>query len=505
MKKVIILLFLSVIVLASCGGGGSSSTAAKVPASITVTPANNTLSIGKTQQFTAIVKYSDGTTQDLTPSVIWRSSDINKATIASNGIVTTVAVGDVQITADLGGVKDTTTLTVASKMLVSIAVSPATPSIALGSSQQFTATGTYSDGTTQDLNLTTSPSITWKSSDTTVATIDSSGKATASASVSGPTTITAAVGSVSGTTTLAVIAASVQSIAITPANPSIAAGTTQQFIATGTLLGGATQDLTTSVIWISDNPLDTITSNGLVTTGTVGATSRTTTITAMLGGKSDSTTLTVTPETLAYIDVTSTRSSISAGTTLQFTATGNFSDGSHQVLTASATWRSSDSAVATIDSSGKVTAEGIGTTTITATLEGVQGAFTLAVTPLTLDGTWIGNYTILSVPAPLDPSQLINNPYMYQFTYNQNGTWTATLRGNTLAAATSKEFTIKVDGRKISFSFQYPSPQNPSYVMVNNGEATIEDNKMTGAVDENFNGASSGGFNCRYIFTLTKQ
>ena len=44
--------------------------------------------------------------------------------------------------------------------LVSIAVTPANPSIALGTNQQFTATGTYTDGST--LNLT--GSVTWSSS-----------------------------------------------------------------------------------------------------------------------------------------------------------------------------------------------------------------------------------------------------------------------------------------------------------------------------------------------------
>ena len=57
--------------------------------------------------------------------------------------------------------------------LESIAVTPANPSIAKGLTEQFTATGTYTDGSTQ-----TSPSpVTWASATTSVATITSGGLA----------------------------------------------------------------------------------------------------------------------------------------------------------------------------------------------------------------------------------------------------------------------------------------------------------------------------------------
>jgi len=82
--------------------------------------------------------------------------------------------------------------------LVSIAVTPTNPSIVPDNSQQFTATGTYSDGTTDDITT----EVTWSSSDTSVATIDGSGYATAI--TAGTTTITATLGDISGATTLTV-------------------------------------------------------------------------------------------------------------------------------------------------------------------------------------------------------------------------------------------------------------------------------------------------------------
>lgn len=86
----------------------------------------------------------------------------------------------------------------ANPTLSSITVSPANPNITVGDTQQFNATGTYSDNTTKNLT----DSVTWTSSSTAVATIASGGFATAVKA--GITTITATSGSVSGVTTLAV-------------------------------------------------------------------------------------------------------------------------------------------------------------------------------------------------------------------------------------------------------------------------------------------------------------
>ncbi len=89
-------------------------------------------------------------------------------------------------------------LTVTAPVLLSIAITPVSPSIAAGKQQQFTATGSYSDGSHQDLTS----SATWTSSTTSVATISSAGLATALAV--GNTTIQAASGSVNGSTGLTV-------------------------------------------------------------------------------------------------------------------------------------------------------------------------------------------------------------------------------------------------------------------------------------------------------------
>jgi hypothetical protein len=151
---------------------------------------------GLTEQFTATGTYTDGSTQNLTASVTWASSSTAAATIAAGGLATTVAAGTTTISATSGGVTGNTTLTVLPPVLVSIAVTPANPSVAKGLTQQFTATGTFSDASVQNLTA----SVAWASSDTLVATIDAGGLATAVAV--GTTTISAIAGGVNGSTVL---------------------------------------------------------------------------------------------------------------------------------------------------------------------------------------------------------------------------------------------------------------------------------------------------------------
>ena len=224
-----------------------------------------------------------------------------------------------------------TTLTVTDATLVSIEVTPADASIADGTTQQFTATGLYTDDSTQDLTT----EVTWDSSDDEVATVsnadDSKGLATAAGL--GTTTVSATSGGVTGVTTLTVTDATLVSIAVTPADPSIADGTTQQFTATGLYTDDSTQDLTTQVTWSSfDEAVATVSnaddSKGLATAAGAG----TTTVSATSGGVTGDTTLTVTA-TLVSIEVSPAAPSIVNGLTQQFTATGLYSDGSTQDLT----------------------------------------------------------------------------------------------------------------------------------------------------------------------------
>ena len=375
----------------SVSGSTSLTVTAATLVSIEVTPASPSIANGLTRQFTATGVYTDNSTQDLTTQVTWSSSDTGVATVSnavgSNGLATTTTVGSSTVSATSGSVSGSTTLTVTPAALVSIDVTPATPSVAKGLTQQFTATGVYTDNTTQDLTT----QVTWLSSDTGVATVSNAvgSNGLATTTTVGSSTISASLGGVSGSTSLTVTAATLVSIDVTPAASSVAKGLTQQFTATGVYTDNTTQDLTTQVTWLSsDTGVATVSnavgSNGLATTTTVGSS----TISASLGGVSGSTLLTVTAATLVSIDVTPVAPSVAKGLTRQFTATGVYTDSSTQDLTTSATWTSSNTGVATVSnaagSNGLATTTAVGGSTISASVGGVSGSTALTVSAATL-------------------------------------------------------------------------------------------------------------------------
>ncbi len=339
--------------------------------SLAVTPANPSIGVGSTQQFRAMGTFTDNSTADLTSQVSWNSGSPSVATITSGGLATGATVGSSIITAALNGISSTATLTVAHASLVSLAVSPASPSIAAGSTQQFQATGTFADNSSTDLTS----QVSWNSGSPSVATITSGGLATGA--TVGSSIITAALNGISSTATLTVAHASLVSLAVTPATPSIATGSTQQFQATGTFSDNSSTDLTSQVSWASGSPLvATLTSGGLAT----GATAGSSIITAALNGINGTATLTVTGPSLVSLAVTPASPSIVTGSTQQFQAIGTFADNSTKDLTSQVSWASGSPSVATLTSGGLATGATVGSSVITAALNGVSGTATLTVT-----------------------------------------------------------------------------------------------------------------------------
>jgi trimeric autotransporter adhesin len=384
MKKFQILLALGCLaalaaLMVGCGGGGSSPAPGSGPAtlqSIEITPGAPSLPLGLTQQFKATGRYSDNSSKDLTNSSTWSSSNTAAATISSSGIATAKGLGSTTITATYSGVTGTTTLTVTAAALASLAISPPAPSLPLGTTLQLSATGTFTDGSKQDMTA----SVQWASANPSIVGINAHGTTGLAIAMGlGSSTVTATSGSISSSASVTVTSAVVQSIAITPPAPSIAPGTTLQFTATGTFSDGSTQNITGSVQWTSGNPtVASINVNGAPGLA-MGLATGTSIITAASGNVFSSTTLTVTSATVTSIAVTPTAPSIPLGTLQQFTATGTFSDGTVQDITGTATWSSSKISVATITVSGLATARNLGTTTITAASGSVSGTATATV------------------------------------------------------------------------------------------------------------------------------
>ncbi|MGH9505202.1 MAG: beta strand repeat-containing protein [Terriglobales bacterium] len=357
---------------ASIGGvTGSTTLTVNAPtiSSISITPVDLTLAIGINQQFTATATYSDGSSQDLASGVTWTSSSPSVASINGAGLAATAGAGQTTLTATVGSQSDTTTLTVVAAHLISIDVEPQTASIALGTTQQFSAVGSFDDGSTQLL-----PSVTWTSSVPGTASINASGVATSVGS--GSATISAISGSVTGTASLSVNSATLVSIAVAPANSSMAVGTLKQFTATGTFSDSSTQDLTLSVLWDSSNPATATVNNqgiaGSLATGT-------TTISAARGAISGSTGLTVSTSTLVSISIIPGNPRIEKGTSLRFTAVGTFSDGSTSSSLTGLSWKSSKPSIAQVRGSGLGHGKKSGSATVTASSGGIKGTTTLTV------------------------------------------------------------------------------------------------------------------------------
>ena len=290
--------FLGLLTMYGCAGGWEGSI--RVAPSIMRQPSSQSVAAGLTATFTVTATGTGPLSfQWFKGGIAISGANLSSYTtpvtaMSDNGAVFTVAVWNAvgRVTSVPAG------LTVTSATLQSIAVTPASPSIAKGLTQQFNATGTYSDGSTQ--NITTS--VTWASATTSVATIGAGTGLATGASV-GTSQITATLGTiVSLPDTLTVTAAALQSISVTPANPSITVGETQQFVATGTYSDTSTQNITTSVTWASaTTSVATIGASTGLATGVAAGTSQ---ITAAQG------TVVSLPDTLTVNNTTPLASSL---------------------------------------------------------------------------------------------------------------------------------------------------------------------------------------------------
>jgi hypothetical protein len=345
--------------------------------SIAISPAAPPVPLGSQQLLVATGTFNGGNTQVLS-SVLWSSSSGSVSTVtgdaSDSGYVATIAQGTATITATAAGVSGSTTVTVPAPALVSITLSPQTLAMPLGTTQQFDAVATYSDGSTQDVTST----ATWTSSSAS-ATVNSTGLVTAAAL--GTSTIQVSSGSQSSSTSVTVGSPALVSLGVTPATGALAAGQSQQYQAIGTYTDGSTQNLTSSASWYAvPQTSASVNSSGLVTATAQGNVN----ITAAYGTFSGVSNLTVGPPGLVSISVSPSTASIPVGANQQFVAMGNYSDGSTLDITATATWTSSSGTASSVNSTGLATALAGGTTTISASSGSVTGSATLTVSTGTL-------------------------------------------------------------------------------------------------------------------------
>ena len=316
-----------------------------------------TLTKGQTQKLTATVAPANATNKTVT----WKTSDKNVATVSENGLVTAVGGGDATITCtaqDGSGVKATCKVTV-TVPVSGIQLSQTSAALTVGDTLTLTKTIYPSDATNQ--------AVTWTSSSDAVASVDSNGKITAK--TAGNAVITCK--SVSDNSVVGICNVTVKAKVQTPAEikvnkitlnkttASVTKGKTLQLTATVTP-GNATKK---EVKWSTSNKnVAMVSPSGLVTAKSAGT--ATITCTAQDGsGVKATCKITVKNPVVKVTKVTlnKTTATLAPKETLTLKATVTPTNATNKAVT----WKSSNTKIATVSSSGKVTAKAAGTVTIT--------------------------------------------------------------------------------------------------------------------------------------------
>lgn len=352
-------------------------------ASVTVSIDKPSVTVGTSATATATLLDANGNA--LTGRTIaWTSSNTNVATISSTGVITTLSAGTTVITATSEGKSGSATLTVTTPAVATVTVTLGASSIAVGATT--TATAVLRDAANNPLS---GRAVAWASSVPGVATVNASGVVTAVSA--GTTVISATSEGKTGSATLTVTVAPVATVSVTLGTSSLAVGSTTQ--AAAVTRDASNNTLTGRIVtWSSSNTaVATVNGAGLVTAVAAGSAN----IIATSEGKSGSAALTVTSPPITSVTVALDSTPISVGSTVKATATAR--DGTGTVVTGRpVTWASSNTGVATISSSGVITAVGAGTTTVTATSDGVSGTVTLTVTvpPVATVTVTVGSSTL---------------------------------------------------------------------------------------------------------------
>lgn len=303
----------------------------------------NTMSIeikvGETARLEVIIEPDNATDKEIS----WISSNPSVASVY-DGQIEALSVGNAKITAEVGGkMASCAVVVVPSQIAVtSIALNKTAASLKAGETVALVATVNPSDATDK--------TVTWSTSDASVATVKDG---VVTAVKIGSAEVTAKAGDQTATCAITVVATPVTSITLDRTTATLKAGETVKLTATV----GPEDATDRTVIWeTSDESVATV-SNGVVTAQKVG----TATVTAKAGEKTASCLITVETTPVFLITLDRSAALMTVGQTITLTATISPADATDKTVT----WSSSDASVATV-SNGVVTAQKVGTATVTA-------------------------------------------------------------------------------------------------------------------------------------------
>ena len=334
--------------------------------SITVTPSIATVAAGANLPLTVEMRDADG---NVVPGVrvSWGTEDASIATVSQSGVVTGVRIGTVLIAASARGKDAFSRITVSPTPVASIRLSFTNRSMFIGESVSLNAEPLDAAG-----QVLPGRTITWSTSNASVATVTNGGLVTAVSS--GGAIISASSEGRSAFASITVAPVPVASIDLAPDVSNVVVGQTTQLTADVRDASGA--PLTGRVlVWSTDAAhVATVTSQGVVTA--VGAGSAT--ITASIDDKRASASINVTPRPVSAVILSPGQVTIFPGQTLQLSAI--VTDDRGQVLSGKpVTYSSSNAQVASVSSAGLVTGISAGGVTITATSEGATGTASVTV------------------------------------------------------------------------------------------------------------------------------
>ncbi|MCA8940550.1 MAG: Ig-like domain-containing protein, partial [Planctomycetes bacterium] len=243
----------------------------KEVSTLDISPDSLNIADNATSQLSVQATFSDNSMADYTMSAVWTVSPSSLGTVSASGLFTAVnpGSGTIRATDQSTGVFDEIQVTV-TPILVSIAVTPANATINHNSTQQYTATGTYSDNS---MVVMSNNEIMWTTNNVNVLAISPSGQGTAAA----PGTVTVQAtwltnGSIFGTTQATVVAV-LTSVTISPTQATINHNATQQFTLTANFSDSSQQNVTSPATWNSSNTsAATVNSTGLASGVAAGST-----------------------------------------------------------------------------------------------------------------------------------------------------------------------------------------------------------------------------------------
>jgi uncharacterized protein YjdB len=337
--------------------------------SIQVSLVSSNIQSGTTTQANATLR--DAGNNIISGPVTWSSSASSIASVnASTGVVSGLAAGNATITATSGSVQGQATVTITTTPVASVTAVLAPASITVGNTSTGTATTFDAGG-----NVLTGRVVVWSSTNTSVATVNSSTGIVTAVAI-GTATIRATSESRIGSATITVGVTPVAQVSVTLGASTVAPGgsTTATAVtrdAQNNILTGRT------VTWSSSN---TARATVNATTGVVTAVSAgTVNIIGTSEGIQGTATLTVGTVTPATVTVSLGQGTIAPGGTT--TAAAVVRDAGGNVLSGqTVSWTSSNTSVATVNSStGVVTGVSVGTSTITGTSGSATGTTTVNV------------------------------------------------------------------------------------------------------------------------------